>query len=212
MQFYSQEGQDRFVYENFFKNRTVPGIFVDVGAYDGVTFSNTLFFERYLGWRGVCVEPLPTAFEKLKAVRSAVCLNCAISDRAGTAAFLDIDMPRGFEKMFSGLKANFDERHRRVINKSKGRIAREIQVDVRRLSDILSENSVSRIDYLTIDTEGSEWRILRDFDLSAYGISVISVENPYDNEKLRKHIKGQGFRLVHSFGGYDELYVKINSN
>src|SRR5262249_56743026 len=61
MQSFSQLGQDIFVYNTFFRERRTKGYFVDIGAYDGVTFSNSLFFERHLGWQGVCIEPLPSA-------------------------------------------------------------------------------------------------------------------------------------------------------
>ena len=58
MNFFSQTGQDRLLFEHFFRGKR-NGVFVDVGAYDGTTFSNTLFFERSMGWSGLCVEPLP---------------------------------------------------------------------------------------------------------------------------------------------------------
>ncbi len=65
VKFHSQVGQDRFLLENFFRGKR-GGVFVDIGAYDGETFSNSLFFERTMGWTGLCVEPLPSAFEKLQ--------------------------------------------------------------------------------------------------------------------------------------------------
>lgn len=207
MQSHSQHGQDRFVYERFFKSES-SGIFVDIGAYDGVTFSNTLLFEE-LGWRGLCIEPLPGAFEKLKAERKATCLNCAISDSAGTGTFLEVDMPSGFEKMYSGLKANFDERHRKTIAQW-GKNAKELKVPIRRLVDILDENSIRRVDYMSIDTEGSEWKILRSFDLHRYDVTVLSIENNYQDQKIRKHMVDSGYRLVHVFANIDELYAKPN--
>lgn len=205
MESYSQHGQDRFVYETFFKERTQPGTFVDVGAYDGITFSNTLLFER-LGWGGVCIEPLPSVFEKLKAARSAICVNCAVSDSSGTGTLVQVDMPSGFEQMYSGLKANFDERHRRTIQKW-GAKPKEMTVQIRRLVDILTEHGIKRVDYLSIDTEGSEWRILRTFDLGAFEVRAVSVENNYRDEKIRRYMLGRGYRLVRAFGGFDELYV-----
>ena len=205
MQSYSQHGQDTFIYETFFKGRTEPGTFVDVGAYDGTTFSNTFLFER-LGWNGVCVEPLPAAFAKLKASRSAICVNCAVSDASGSGTLIQVDMPSGFEQMYSGLKANFDERHRQTIQKW-GSNQKEVTVQIRSLADILSECRVDRVDYLSIDTEGSDWRILRSFDLSAFEVQVISVENNYGNEKIRRHMLGCGYHFVKAFGGFDELYV-----
>lgn len=208
MQSYSQHGQDRFIYETFFKGRTEPGTFVDVGAYDGMTFSNTLLFER-LGWSGICIEPLPTAFEKLKAMRSSICLNCAVADAPGTGTLIQVDMPSGFEQMYSGLKANFDERHRKTIEKW-GSNRREVTVQIRRLADILTECGVKCVDYLSVDTEGSEWRILRTFDLEAFAVQVVSVENNYGDEKIRRHMLDHGYRFVKAFGGFDELYVKIS--
>ena len=64
MRFYSQVGQDRFLLENFFRGRR-GGVFLDIGAYDGETLSNTLFFEKTMGWTGLCVEPLPSAASRL---------------------------------------------------------------------------------------------------------------------------------------------------
>ena len=61
MRFFSQLGQDRYLLENFFRGKR-GGVFVDIGAYDGQTFSNTLFFERSMAWTGLCIEPLPSAF------------------------------------------------------------------------------------------------------------------------------------------------------
>jgi hypothetical protein len=64
MKFYSQFNQDRYMFETFFKENK-KGFFVDIGAHDGITGNNTKFFEE-IGWSGVCVEPLPFIFEKLK--------------------------------------------------------------------------------------------------------------------------------------------------
>src|SRR5258708_30218490 len=94
--FYSQHRQDRIVYETFFRDRR-DGVFVDVGAYDGETFSNSLFFEETLSWRGLCIEPLPDAFARLAARRAATCVNCGASNFEGTANFLDVEIA-GFEK------------------------------------------------------------------------------------------------------------------
>jgi len=210
MQSHSQHGQDKFVYERFFKGRSAPGVFVDVGAYDGVKFSNTLLFEQ-LGWQGICIEPLPSVFEGLKTARKALCLNCAVSDSAGTGTLLEVDMPADFEKMYSGLKANFDERHRKTIAQW-GKGAKEIRVPIRRLADILDENNIRHVDYMSIDTEGSEWKILRGLDLRTYDVTVLSIENNYQDQKIRNHMAANGYRLVNIFANMDELYAKPNSN
>jgi FkbM family methyltransferase len=206
MQSFSQHGQDAFVYETFFKSKDGQGYFVDVGAYDGVTFSNSLFFERHLGWSGICIEPLPAAFEKLRGCRTAVCLNCAVADRDGKGEFVDVDIPN-FGKMYSGLRAEYDPRHVQMLNACLTG-ARLIEVPLRRLADILDENGVGKIDYLSIDTEGGELKILKSVDLKSYDVRVISVENNYEDPAISDHLLELGYRLIKVFSGFDELYAK----
>ena len=62
-QYYSEYYQDRYVNRCFFKGKT-SGFFVDIGAYDGVRISNSLYFEQ-LGWDGICFEPDPRQFADL---------------------------------------------------------------------------------------------------------------------------------------------------
>src|SRR5215469_316694 len=95
-------------------------------------------------------------------------------------------MPADFEKMYSGLKANFDQRHRKTIAQW-GKGAKEIRVPIRRLADILDENNIRHVDYMSIDTEGSEWKILRGLDLRTYDVTVLSIENNYQDQKIRNH-------------------------
>jgi hypothetical protein len=116
VKFHSQVGQDRFLLENFFRGKR-QGVFVDIGAYDGETFSNSLFFERSMGWTGLCVEPLPSAFAKLRAIRKAICENVCVADFEGEAEFTEADDPGRNEKMLSGLSKQFDNRHLRFMKR-----------------------------------------------------------------------------------------------
>jgi Glycosyl transferase family 2 len=72
MQFFSRVGQDQFLFDNFFRGKRA-GVFVDAGAGDGEKFSHSLFFERTLGWRGLCIEPDPATFARLAAARKCIC-------------------------------------------------------------------------------------------------------------------------------------------
>jgi FkbM family methyltransferase len=206
MQSFSQHGQDTFVFETFFKDGDHKGNFVDIGAYDGVTFSNSLFFERHLGWSGICIEPLPEMFEKLQQSRTAVCLNCAISDADGTGLFVDADMAN-YGKMYSGLRNEFDPRHVSILQQCATG-AKLITVATRRLPPILDEHGLHQIDYLSIDTEGNELKILKSIDLARYDIRVISVENNYNDPAIRNYFLGYGYRLIKVFAGFDDLYAK----
>jgi FkbM family methyltransferase len=192
VKFHSQVGQDRFLLENFFRGRR-GGVFVEIGAYDGETLSNTLFFERSMGWTGLCVEPLPTAFAKLKATRKAICENISISDFEGEAEFVETDDRTGpNEKMFSGLAANFDPRQvQRIVAMGQSRSTR--MVPVTKLSTLLAKHSLFDIDYCSIDTEGAEFAILSDFDPERFRIKVLTIENNWDDEALPKLMAQKGY-------------------
>lgn len=63
-QFYSQAGQDKYLIENIYKNKE-KGFFIDIGAHDGITYSNTYYLEKELGWSGICIEPNPKIYKQL---------------------------------------------------------------------------------------------------------------------------------------------------
>lgn len=76
--YYAQSGEDREMYERFFVGKRNL-FFVEMGGLDGVTFSNTLFYEKFLDWRGVLIEPIPESFVKMRANRPlATCLHMAV--------------------------------------------------------------------------------------------------------------------------------------
>lgn len=205
MQFHSQSGQDRYVFESFFRNRR-DGVFVEIGAYDGEKFSNTKFFEDTLGWSGLLVEPLPSAFERLKKSRRAACVRCAVSDYEGEGEFLDVDVAVD-DKMLSGLVQNYDERHLARIARVK-KDGRTIKTPVRTLGALLHEHAITKVDYCSIDTEGSELKILEAFDFSRFDVKVFSVENNYKDPRIGELLEKRGYDLAHVFEGFDELYVK----
>lgn len=74
--FYSQAGQDEYVL-NRFGNK---GVFVDVGAHDGIESSNTYALEK-AGWEGICIEPNRESFAKLNENRRSINLNVGVSDK-----------------------------------------------------------------------------------------------------------------------------------
>lgn len=193
MQFYSQVGQDRYLLENFFRGKR-DGVFVDIGAYDGEKFSNSLFFERSMAWKGLCVEPLPSAYAKLTARRTAICENVALSNFEGEAEFMDCDAGVD-EKMLSGLVQEFDPRH---VDRLK-RVATNgtpIKVPVTTLSSLLTRHGLFHVDYCSIDTEGSEPTILEDLDFDRFHISLLTVENNYDADRIPNLMASKGYDFV----------------
>jgi FkbM family methyltransferase len=193
MKFFSESGQDAFLLENFFRGRR-GGVFVEVGAYDGETASNSVFFERYLGWRGLCVEPHSLAFATLTARRKCICEAVCVADFEGEATYLQMD-GSDEQKMLSGLETTLDSRLRDQERPSAGAcVARRVQV--RKLSSLLETHALVRIDYLSIDTCGAELAILSELDFERFEIRTISVDHSADAEGIGRLMAQRGYELV----------------
>jgi len=205
MSFQSQAGQDRFLSQQVFFDRR-DGLFVDVGAHDGKSFSNTFYFEKKLGWSGICIEPLPDVFALLEACRDCECLRgCAYND-TGVSAFTVVKN----KNMLSGLSEHL-EKNPNAIGKS------EIETDTFRLSDVFSERSIDTVDYLSVDTEGSEMQVLTGIDWDNVHINAISIEhNGYlaggaqRKKTIFDFLSKRGFDLVASISNFEFIFVNSN--
>lgn len=208
--FYSQFGQDAYVYNKFFVGK-IGGVFIDIGANDGITLSNSYFFETQLGWTGICVEPLPAVFEKLRRNRSSICIEGCVYDKADTVSFLSIS---GGPDMLSGIVDNYHPAHLQRIEREvaeTGGAYEKIQVRCYAFNDLLASNNIYHVDYLTIDTEGGELEILKSIDFSRFDISVIDVENNYNDPEFERYMATQGYRkLTDAPHVCDEFYTKLS--
>lgn len=205
--FYSQNGQDRYIFEKFFKNY-LNGTFIEIGAYDGVTYSNTYFFEKFFGWNGVCVEPNRQVFDKLKKNRNCACENCCITNFTGTSKFLEVN---GAPEMLSGLVDKFDPRHRNRIKKEiKNDGGSESIVDVQCLAfnDLIDKHSLYHINLLSVDTEGGEIDILRSIDYKKVIIDIVLVEVNFNDNDIKDFMTQNGF-VFDAKVGADEIYVNV---
>lgn len=202
--YHSHEGQDAFVHQTFFP-RLRNGVFVDIGAYDGVTWSNSLFFERELGWRGLCVEASPRRYALYRqSGRHAPCVNVAVGDRDGEAQFLDV--VSGLT-MMNGLLENLAPSQRAFIAES-GSPTEVVTVPLRRLDGLLREHGLTSVDFLTLDVEGAEAAILQSFDLDAFAVQVICLESRLPDPALRRNLAARGFDFVCRFEGGDEIFAR----
>lgn len=204
MEYYSQFNQDAFVYENYFKERT-DGIFVDIGAYDGIVGSNSLFFEK-LGWQGVCIEPNPEMFKKLQELRKCRCVPYAISDKSETARFFQIK--EGGPATLSGLVDEYSQQAIARINKEVNQEDQNfdyIDVECKTFKSIVEHK---HIDYLSLDTEGNELKILQSIDYNEYFIDVITVENNDYDYKFIDLLTQKGYQFVTRLG-CDEVFKNI---
>jgi len=180
-----------------------PGFFVEFGAADGVALSNSHILEKHLGWNGILCEPSTGWHEALKKNRA-----CFIDTRC----VYSVSGERiGFSENYLGeLSAitSYAEPHASGILK---RTTSSYDVETISLLDLLkAHNAPQFIDFLSIDTEGSEFEILKNFDFNSYRFGAICVEHNYaeTREEINKLLLTKGYIQVHAdLSDFDDWYV-----
>lgn len=189
----SQVFQDLYVLYKLRQKR--GGYFVEFGAMDGVAISNTYRLEQSYGWRGVLAEPNPVFHKAIKENRKAVIDRRCVWRESG--AKLDFDMA-ALPELSS------------IAGFSNAAPTHKVTVDSVSLRDLLREhNAPAIVDYLSVDTEGSELEILQAFDFS-YRFRVITVEHNYKSaarEALHVLLGSRGYvREFEAFSRWDDWY------
>jgi FkbM family methyltransferase len=207
MKFYSQFGQDAWLYNRVFKHKK-SGTFIEIGADDGIDKSNTKFFEE-LGWNGICIEPSPVRFKQLISNRNCICENFAISDVIGEIEFMDI---KGWGKGLSGLTSKYSDEHlERIkieIKHPNNNGHNLIKVKSTTLETILDKHDIKHIDFCSIDTEGCELDIIKTINFNNIKIDIILVENNYESNDVRQYLKMSGYKMINRLY-IDDVYQRI---
>jgi FkbM family methyltransferase len=174
---YSQVGQDNWVIEMLGGKK--KGFFLDVGAYDGVKFSNSYMLELNYNWSGLLIEAHPSNYKKLKSTRSSDCINCAITDSIG---FVKIDGHGDTSSKIS-----------ETGHKIESTTFKELfeRCDIPNL-----------IDYMSLDIEGYESTSLKEFPFQTHICSLITVEhNLYlgddsNKKSIKETLLKNGYEIV----------------
>lgn len=201
---HSQVAQDLWVLYELSELR--DGYFVEFGAGDGIILSNTFLLERDYGWRGILAEPNAEFHTALRQNRRAhISTKCVVGKSEGDVWFNQARDPH-----FSTIDA-YSDKDRHAQGRRDGR---RVQVPTQTLMELLREpNAPGRIDYLSIDTEGSEFDILEGFDFSAFEIKLLSVEHNHTaNEQAIDALLGaKGFsRRFATLSDFDAWYRSEN--
>ena len=203
--YFSQAGQDKFVYDNFFREKK-NGYFLEIGAFDGIQGSNCLFFEKFKNWNGLAIEPSPTQFEKLKRNRKCKLINKAASAISGKMTFIEIDSS-GSDSQLSFLEKYSPDKSQSILKKNN---LKKYMVEVLTFEEILKNVDKEVIDYCSIDIEGAETELIKNFNLSNYKIKVLSIENNQsDKIKYDNILVKYGYSFYDSVG-VDEIWVNNN--
>lgn len=195
----SQYNQDKYLEENVFKGYK-NGVFVDVGAHDGKSINNTLYFEKYNNWTGVNIEPIKRVYDKLVINRpNSINIQCAVCNIDGETEFL---CNNGYTEMISGIKDTFDNRHLKRLeseNAQTGSTTETIKVHTKKLETIFDENKVTHVNYLSIDVEGAEFEVIKSINFAKVFIDIIGFENNYQDVSIPivKYLEANNYVIIH---------------
>lgn len=199
----SQLKQDLFVLAelDFKKN----GFFVEFGATNGIDLSNTYLLENEFGWDGILAEPAKCWHNDLKTNRScSVETNCVWSDSKSILNFNQVDDAAYLSTVSTYSNSDSHSKLREVCQNYK--------VNTISLNDLLDKyNAPKKIDYLSIDTEGSEYEILSNFDFTKYEFSIITCEHNFTplRQKIFDLLTKEGYvRKYVGLSKWDDWYVK----
>lgn len=188
------------------------GYFVELGANDGVTQSNSLYFEKYRNWRGLLVEPAPQNYLKCRRNRSArasiYCAACvsfeydkefvriAYSNLMSTPVSLESDIqdPRAHAQLGDRFLGN-------------GETVFEFGAVARTLNSLLLDaGAPGVIDFLSLDVEGAELEVLKGVDHQAFRFKYLLVECR-DFSRLSSYLASHGYRFVEPLSSQDYLFA-----
>lgn len=180
------------------------GVCVEVGAANGMRGSNTLYFENK-GWKALCIEPNPEYFEVMQNIRKE-CVLAACGSKNEILPFTVFDIGKNnIMSSVSGLKP--DERlivqHKDIINDRY-----IIDVSVRTLDDILSQQSYEKdIDFISIDTEGTELDALKGLDLNYWNVKLLVIENNFNDQEIEDYLNTFGY-IKDARWKINDFYIK----
>ena len=211
---HSQNYHDLFVlYFTHYPGK--KGFYVEIGAGDGVRISNTYLLEK-VDWQGIIVDPINYSSERIK-LRKCIKDNRAVYSKSGLKLpFLAVQhIPGSYlqGESWSGILDHIADYTKTLPNKI-------IDVATVSLNDLLEQhNAPNKIDYISIDTEGSEFLIISNFDFNKYDVEIFTIE--HNGANFRKDVikllnDKQYFRLPNSAQGgfvpdYDDWFIKNNN-
>jgi len=200
---HAQHGEEFFLWERLgFKGQ---GSFIEIGAYDGVSLSNSLFFEQ-MGWRGMLVEAHPELAEQCRLARpNAKVVHAALGpEDGGTVTFSMVRGERGLDTLSF---VSTTDQHRNRIESHHGNIE-QVTVPARTLRSVMKEAAITEVDWISVDVEGAELEVLKGADLEAIRPKIILVEDNSGgmDSSVADFLRAFGYRREQTVGCND-MYV-----
>lgn len=187
----SQLGQDLWVLERLGYKRN--GFFVEFGATDGISLSNTWLLESAYSWHGICAEPNPKLYDRLKISRACICSSACVAGVDGEEREFILADAFGTLREYQDADMHLK---RRTAYSDAGHVT---TVTTTTLDTLLTESRAPRdIDYISIDTEGSELEIVSTIDFDKWRVKLLTIEHNFQEgprQKIRHILKEYGYQV-----------------
>ena len=191
-----------------------PGTFVEIGALNGVLYSNTIALETCLHWTGLLIEGNPrNAQMLLRSSRRAHKLHSAVCDPPGNVTFYEWGTQYGGEVGMHA--ATYMQRYQSRFAKGSKDAKNmstysTVRVPCRPMSHMLEEVGLRSVDFLSLDVEGSELKVLQAADVHAFKLIMVELDarNLEKDEAVRDLLRHGGFTFVQCGVGSNEVWVQ----
>jgi FkbM family methyltransferase len=207
--FYSTHGEDSIA-AGFFKYAK-KGFFLEIGAMDGLRMSNTYYLEQ-LGWRGMCIEAHPKYAEMcIKNRPRSINIHAAVADKIRDSV--------DFFAAPAGAASSINEKFAKKIFRKHHQNPKELvktQVPMVTVDFVLKLHRIKKVDYVSVDVEGTEAAVMRGFSVEKYKPRLIILEQCFlvDSPKIIEYMKSRGYHFarkiaINAFYCRDQKDVKL---
>jgi FkbM family methyltransferase len=201
--FCSQQGEDIFLIKNYFNKKISDGIYIELGAVDGKTYSNTYYLQNILGYKGILIEAQPLMFNYLKKIRpNNILINKAISNSKVPVEFIG-NTPCG------GILQHMSKSFKNSWHKG----SKSYFVETEKLDTLCKKYNIKYVDFLSLDVEGGELDVLETINFSNVEYYVICIE--LDEHNKEKNEKCREILIKNNFTFHKKLFINefwVNEN
>lgn len=215
MRYYGPDNIDKIIYEKYLNYS--DGVFIEVGGYDGLLQSNTAHAEFYKNWTGLLVEPTNIFNQMVNNRPKSICENYVLVSNINEKDYIDI-YDFGPMSVIDGVYDYNDIFKNTIPNRiPPNKKPKDFSYNVKaiKLSELLSKHKFTTIDFMSLDTEGSELDILKGMDIEKYSPKYILIENSskcFDSKNENKEgynfLKKYGYDII-DYLSWDILYKKL---